>query len=221
MEQIGPETSARLRAAGVTRSVASGSAVFREGDPANAAFIVTEGLFKVTQWAGQGRVVLLGLRGPGSIVGEQGVIDAQPRSATMVALQDSQVLSVAKAEFLEIIATRGDLAIAMLEQLSRRLRETSRHLADRAAADPEARVAARILELIDDETLGQIATSNGRPIAVPLPISQQELADWAGLSREGVVKVLRAFRVAGWIETARKRIVIHDFDALRGRATGA
>ncbi len=220
MEQIEPETAERLRAAGLPRSVVRGSTLFREGDPANATFIVTDGQFKATQWAGNGRVVLLGLRGPGSIVGEQGVLDAQPRSATIVALRDSRVLSIAKAAFLEIVATRGDLAIALLEQLSRRLRESSRLLADRVAADPGARVAARVIELIDDETLSRIATEPPSPIAVPLPISQQELADWAGLSREGVVKALRAFRQAGWIETARKRIVIHDFDALRARATG-
>ncbi len=220
MEQIEADTAARLRAAGLPRTVARGSTVFREGDPANAAFVVTDGLLKVTQWAGNGRVVLLGLRGPGTIVGEQGVLDAQPRSATVVALVDSAVLSIAKAEFLQLVVTSGDLAIAMLGQLSRRLRETSRHLADRAAADPASRVAARLLELIDDDTLGRIAAANGSPIAVPLPISQQELADWAGLSREAVVKVLRGFRTAGWIETARKQIVIHDFDALRAQATG-
>ena len=218
LDQLTAATADRLRQSGVPRSVARGSAVFHEGDRSAAAFLVTTGLLKAVRGAGGGRVVLLGLRGRGAILGEQGVLDDQPRSASVIAIEDSEVLTIDGRVFKKILADHSDLAMALLQLLSRRLRETSGHLANRSAADPGANVAGRIIDLIDNEALARIAVANGAPIAVRLPISQQELADWVGLSREGVVKTLRSFREAGWIETARKQVIIHDFDALRSRA---
>ena len=206
----------QLRAVGRRRDLARGEAIFREGETADSVVIVLEGHVKVIATAIEGREIVLGVRGPGELLGDLSAIDGGPRSATVSALDAAGVLIIPRAEFRAFLDRHPRAAVPMLELLARRLREASAREVEFGSPDTLGRVAARLVELVD-----AYGEETGGVVDVALPLTQQELADWTSLSREAVVKALQAFRELGWIETARRRIIVRDLGALRDRAARA
>jgi CRP-like cAMP-binding protein len=157
---------------------------------------------------------VLTFRGPGARLGDQALIEASPRSASVIAVEQVALLVVAPSAFRSFMASHPDVALAMLAVLSSRLRESDRRISEYAAADTLGRVCARLVELCD--TQGEVAGERG--VRITLPISQEELAGWAGASLESTAKALRQLRSLGWVGTGRRTIEVHDLAALRGRA---
>jgi CRP/FNR family transcriptional regulator, cyclic AMP receptor protein len=124
-----------------------------------------------------------------------------------------EVLAIAASDFRKFLAENPRASLALIVMLSRRLRDADQKRVEFAADDTMTRVAARIVEL--SERFGDEGTQG---FEIELPISQEELAGWTGCSRDSVVKALQAMRGLGWIETQRRRIVVHDVEALRQRA---
>ena len=144
------------------------------------------------------------------------MIDGSPRSATAATLTESRVLVVPAGPFNDLIASTGDLATVMVRRLSRRLRALTDQFMEASAHSAVSRVAARLVELL---LLTERESED--PIELRLPITQEELAQWAGLSREGAVKGIGELRAAGIIETGRRRMTILDREALGSVATRA
>jgi CRP-like cAMP-binding protein len=157
--------------------------------------------------------VVLGLRGPGDLLGELGALDGQPRSASAIALDEVEALVLPAADFKTFLEAHPRAALAILEMLATRLRDADRKRVEFAAQDSLSRVAARIVELSD-----RFGVEHDEVIQIELPISQEELAGWTGCSRDSVVKALQTMRGLGWLETERRRITVRDLDALRRRA---
>lgn len=161
-----------------------------------------------------GKEVVLAFRGPGDLLGELSAIDGQPRSASVEAIESVEALAIATADFRAFLVEHPEIALMLLEKLSRRLRDADRKRVEYGAHDTVGRVAARLLELADE-----YGEEDARGISIGLPLSQEELAGWTGSSREAVSKALRTLRGAGWVVTERRRITVCDPEALRRRST--
>ena len=191
----------------------AGSTVLHQGEPGDRVVLIRTGRAKITYVGPDGRDTLLRLCGPGDLVGELSVLDDEPRSSSVTALEPLDGLVLAGSDFIAALHAHPAAAVALLRDLSRRFRDANRKRIEFGASDAVARVAARLLELAD-----LYAAPTGGPTEVLLPISQEELAGWCGCSREAVVKALHALRELGWIETGRRRVTILDRAALEDRA---
>jgi CRP/FNR family transcriptional regulator, cyclic AMP receptor protein len=203
-----------LEAIARRESADRGDVLLSRGEAADRVIVLERGRVKVSIATASGREAVLTFRGPGALLGDQSLVDAAPRSATVTAVEPVEVLVVAASAFRAYLGSHPAVALAMLATLSTRLREADRRLAEYAAADTLGRICARLVELC--ETEGDL---DGRgSVRITLPITQEELAGWTGASIEATAKALRALRSLGWVETGRRAIEVHDLAALRQRA---
>lgn len=211
LERVSAETRRAVLSAGREIIIANGSFVLHDGEPGTAAFYVVAGLLKIAKTSPGGRVSVVGLRGPGAIVGELAMLAPAPRSSSLQAIGRTRVLRIEHRELESLIADHPDLARMLLEDLAVRLRESTSHLHEIMTANAVTRMAARLAQLASD-------VNSDEEVAIALPVSQRELGEWAGLSRAGAVKALRMLREREVIETARLSIVVKDLPALRAIA---
>jgi CRP/FNR family cyclic AMP-dependent transcriptional regulator len=197
---------------GVNRDFARGAALFHERGAPDRVYVVFSGFIKLSRLSDVGREVILAIRGPGDLLGEQSAIDGTPRSATAVTLDPVSALVLSDADFLAFLRDEPHVALVVLRTLSHRLREADLMRVELSVQDTVARVAARITELAE-----RFGNETGGNVVIELPISQEELAGWTGCSRDSVVKALQTMRGLGWIETARRRITVFELDELRHR----
>jgi CRP/FNR family cyclic AMP-dependent transcriptional regulator len=210
---IGPGERDRLLALGVRRAFPVQSALMFEGEPDTRVMLLLSGRVKVTRVDQDGREVLLSIRDPGDVLGELAVIDREPRVASVQALEDVDVSIVPAETFRSYLETTPRVAVALLEVVGRRFREATVKRAQFTASDTMGRLAARITELA--ERYGERSDDG---VHIDSPLSQEELAQWAGASRAGVAQALQAFRELGWVQTGRRELIVRDPDALRARA---
>jgi CRP/FNR family cyclic AMP-dependent transcriptional regulator len=215
LDSLGANDREALLAAGRLRSWQAGEVLFREGDAATGALLITAGLVKVHKHGRDGDEVILSLCGPGDLLGEVSVAAAASRSADASALLAVQALSVPVAELRALLARQPRIALALLELVLARLRVADQRRLEFASAESLPRVTSRLLELV--ERFG-VAGADGT-LTVEMPISQEELASWAAASRESTARALRTLRTLGLIETHRKRLVVRDLEALRHHAS--
>jgi CRP-like cAMP-binding protein len=214
VEGMSPAAAAELERLGGRRRYASGEILFLEGDPAGEVLVLLSGEVKISVGSVEGREVILDVLEPGALIGELSAIDGEPRSATVVALSAVEVLAVAAGSFNGFLDRHSDVLRQLLMEVIHRLRLRVRHQLEFGAGDALGRVCARLEELA-----GRYGQDDGGAVIIRSPVSQSELAAWTGLSREAVVKALRALRQLGWIENRGRRIVIRDPDSVRERAT--
>lgn len=211
--RLEPADVAALGARGTSRTTRAGAVLFVEGEAGGGVVLLRRGLVKVVRASSAGRDVLLALRGPGDLIGEQSALDGGERSATAVCASACDLVVVAPAAFRAVLLERPTLALQLAAELSRRLRDADGKRSEHGSADVPARLAGRLVELA--ERFGE-PEEDGLRIAVPL--SQEELAGWTGASREAVAAALRGLRERGWVSTGRRTITVHDLSAVRQRA---
>ena len=199
---------------GTARRAKRGEAILTQVQVADKVVVVLDGRVKTTTSTTGGDRALLAFRGPGALLGEQALLDGSPRAATIVAVEPVEYLVVAASAFKAYVAQRPRVAFVLLANLSLRLRDSDRRLAQFAGADTLARVSARLVELCEEH--GEPG-ANGT-ITITLPLTQEELASWTGASLEATAKALRTARRLGWIATGRRTITVHDLEAMRARA---
>ena len=213
---LGAEDVAELRRRAARRRYGLGEQLLVQGREADGVHILLEGRVRVVATRRDGRELLLALRGPGDTLGELASFDPAPRMATVIALEPVSTLLVSASEFVGFLHQRPELLQAMLQLLVRRLRESDRRLVEARGDDTLTRVAGRLLEL---------GASYGTPgeagLDLDVPLSQEQLAAWVGVSREAVSLALRALRERGAVTTGRMRITLVDIDLLREAAIAA
>src|SRR3954451_8233114 len=208
-----PHQAEDLRARGIARHFRKGQAIFHQGGTSDRVVVLLKGRVKVSTLSDEGREIVLAFRGPGDLLGELSAIDGQPRSASVAAIEPVEALAVTAIDFRAFLSEHPEVALFLLETVSRRLRDADRKRVEFGAHDTIGRVAARLLELAEE--YGQ---QDPRGIRIGLPLSQEELAGWTGASREAVSKALQALRRPGWVVTERRRIIVCDSEALRRRS---
>jgi len=207
-------TVALLREEGRPRRFRSGATLFHEGDHSDWIGLVLKGRVKVSCYGADGRERLVAVVGPGELLGELSAIDSEPRSATATALEPLDVHVLTSDEFVALLEKNPAATLGILRSVIGRLRESDKRRVEFGALDTVGRIGRLIIELA--ERYGEETDS---AIRIRLPLSQEELAGWAGASREAVVKALRQMRSRGWIETGRREIRVLDLPALVRRSS--
>jgi CRP/FNR family cyclic AMP-dependent transcriptional regulator len=210
---LAPQDAAELRARAGTRRYRTGQALMHEGQIGEELMILVAGRVKITCTTAEGKEVVLAFRQPGDLLGELAVLDDRPRSSSVVALEPAEALVLSASEFRAVVTSRPLIALELLRLLSRRFRDADRMRIEFAAAQTLTRVATRLVELAQ-----QYGEPDDGAVVIDLPISQEELAAWAGSSREAVAKALHALREMGLVVTDRRRITVSDLDGLRRQA---
>lgn len=216
LPDLTPRVRDRFLAAGIQRRYPARSYLFHEFDEASSVFLVERGLLRVDHTTRSGRRVLLDLASRGEFIGDLAAIDHQPRSATVSTVDEAQVICVTGSDFRALLRDEPSLSSAVLVRVIRRFRSLSNQLVEATSLSASARVAARLVRLIE---ITEAGPTDGAPFDLKLPITQEELGQWAGLSREGTVKGMGELRREGFIETGRRRVRVLDLEGLRSEAT--
>jgi CRP-like cAMP-binding protein len=198
---------------GVRRHFASGAALMFQDEHEDRVIVLLEGRVKATRVDQDGRELLLSIRDPGDLLGELAFVDGQPRIATVIALEAVEALITPAGDFRRHLETTPRVAVVLLEIMTRRFRDATIKNTEFRASDTMGRLAARILELAD-----RYGAPSEDGISLVSPLSQEELAAWAGASRAGAAEAMRALRELGWVQTDRRRLIVKDLAALRDRA---
>ncbi|MDD2818622.1 MAG: Crp/Fnr family transcriptional regulator [Candidatus Nanopelagicales bacterium] len=207
------EGAAALRASLVERNVVKGEVLFAEGEPGDRMYVIVEGKVKLGQTSVDGRESLLAVLGPAEMFGELSLFDPGTRTSTATALTDAIVLGLGNDQLRPWLAGRPEVAAALLQALARRLRRTNEAMADLVFSDVPGRVAKALMEL--GEKFGTI-TPDG--LMVTHDMTQEELAQLVGASRETVNKALADFAQRGWIRLESRQVLILDVERLGKRA---
>jgi CRP/FNR family transcriptional regulator, cyclic AMP receptor protein len=214
LAELPPGAAEELRRLGARRRFPAGAVLFVEGDPAHEALVLLSGAVKVSVGSTEGKEIVLEVFEAGALLGELSVIDGRPRSATVTALTPVEVLAVASGSFNDFLDRHPRVLRRLLVGVIGRLRSRVRHQLEFGAGDALGRVCARLADLAD-----RYGEQEADAVVVHSPVNQSELASWTGLSREAVVKALRALRQLEWIDVQGRTFVVRDLDRLRGRAT--
>lgn len=198
---------------GVRRTFRRGAFLMTEGEASDHVIVLLGGRAKISSYTAEGKEVVLAVRGPGDLLGELSAFDGEPRLATVSALEPIEALIIPSERFTRFLEDHPRLAILLLQNMTRRLRESDRKRVEFGAYDTPGRVARRLIELVE-----RYGETEGANVRISLSLTQDELAGWTGSSREAVSKALREFRDRGWVTTGRRSIVVLDVDALKTRA---
>lgn len=188
-----------------------GEHLFRQGDEGTALYIIVQGRIKISLSKRTDNVTLA-ILGQGEFLGEMALLDELPRSADAIALEETQLYILNRKDFLSFLAGNTHTVYAILNSLSRRLRRMDDQLAEMCFLNLSARLAKQLVELAETQKPG-----GGDPNTRDLNISQQELGNILGASRESINKELKILRDKGVVETSRNAIRILDLEALRKR----
>ena len=197
-----PEEQLRMLTVVVARkSVSRSTTVMAGGDATDSLYIVLSGRLKVMMSDSEGKEVILAILGPGEFFGEMGLIDDSPRSASVVAMESCELLSVTKRDFKKCLAENFEMSMAVMRGLVRRLREADRKIGSLALLDVYGRVARLLLDMSE--------TVNGEKV-VTKRLPKQDIAKMIGASREMVSRVMKDLQMGGYIEVRGSTIVLRD-----------
>ncbi|MEO7059229.1 MAG: Crp/Fnr family transcriptional regulator [Lapillicoccus sp.] len=203
---------ALLTGMGTTR-MERGDVLFREGDPGDTLYVIGEGKVKLGRTSADGRENLVAILGPGEMFGELSLFDPGPRTMTATAVAETQLMGLGNESLTGLLSGRPEVSKALLAALAQRLRRTNEHLADLVFTDVPGRVAKALLDL---------ASRFGRPVEEGVMVShdltQEELAQLVGASRETVNKALADFATRGWIKLEARAVLLLDVERLQRRA---
>lgn len=197
-----PDEQLRMLAAVVTRrSAPRATTIMAGGDSTDSLYIVLAGRLKVMMSDSEGKEVILCLLGPGEYFGEMGLIDDEPRSASVVTIEPCELLAVAKRDFKKCLAENFEMAQAVMRGLVRRLREADRKIGSLALLDVYGRVARLLLDMSEDVNGEKVVTKR---------LPKQDIAKMIGASREMVSRVMKDLQMGGYIEVRGSAIVLRD-----------
>jgi len=212
-EGLSEEDARALRGGVLLVNLDRGERLFTEGDKGDKLYIILSGKIKLTKAAPDGRENLQSVHGSGEMFGELSLFDPVPRTASATAVTDAELAGLAHDDLRTWLSTRPEVAMHLLQALAQRLRRINDVKADLVFTDVPGRVAKALLDLA--ERFG-VQTPDG--IQVNHDLTQEELAQLVGASRETVNKALADFAARGWIQLAAKSVLVTDADRLRKRA---
>lgn len=204
-------TLQRLLSCATTRKVRRGTTVFAKGDAGTQLIAVLSGRVKIVVSSPDGREAVLNVVHEGEIFGEIALFDGCPRTAGAIAINDCELLSIDRRHFLPLVRDQPDVAIRLIEILCARLRRSSEQYEDVMFLNLRARVAKLLLRLADE-----VEGPQPRKVVV----TQQEMSQMAGLSRESINKQLRAWAQAKWVRLQRGGVLVLRPEALANIVDG-
>lgn len=190
------------------RAYPRNSVILFEDDPGDALYVVANGQVKVVLIGEDGREVILSVMGPGEFFGEMSLLDDEPRSAHVIAMEDSSLAVLRREDFEGLLTSSPQIALALLRELSRRLRRADEKVGSLVLLDVQGRVARLLLDMAGEEG-GERITRR---------LTHHTIAQMIGSSRETVSRTMRDLTDKGLIAVQRRDIVIRDRAALEAAA---
>ncbi len=187
-----------------------GALIASKGDPGNNLFAVISGTVKISISSPDGRNAILNLIGPGEIFGEIAVLDGAPRSADATANTNCEIFIIDRRDFLPFVRSQPALAMKFIELLCARLRWTSDQVEQVILQDLPGRLASALIGLAEKRKL--------EPESRTIAITQQEISEMVGMTRESINKQLRVWAARSWVRLEHGAIVVLDAAALRDLA---
>lgn len=184
--------------------------ILKEDEAGTALFVIVSGKVKVARTSADGKEVILTILCENDFFGEMAILDGQTRSATVIAMEDTELFIIQRNDFLNLLSTHPEVSIALLQELTKRLRAADVKIKALSLKDAEGKVATVLLQLADD--IGKI--KHGQVELENLP-NQQDLANMAGTSRETISRTLHAFAKKGLIEIDGSKIRIIDYEKFK------
>ena len=212
-EALDDDSAAALKAGVTVVELSRAQRLFEEGVSGNQLYVILDGKIKLTRAAADGRENLLSVLGPGEMFGELSLFDPRPRTASATAVTDSRLAALAHDDLRSWLTGRPDVALHLLRALAQRLRRANDVMADLVFTDVPGRVAKALLDLSD-----RFGTPQEDGLQVNHDLTQEELAQLVGASRETVNKALADFAARGWLQLSAKSVLLIEPERLRKRS---
>jgi CRP/FNR family transcriptional regulator, cyclic AMP receptor protein len=200
---LGPALIEQLSAHAATKRIKRGTTIFSKGDQGSCLYAVSSGQVKITVPSGEGKDAVFNLIGPGQIFGEIALLDGGQRTADAVAARDTELIVIDRRDFIPLVHREPEIAIKLIEILCSRLRNTSEQVEDVIFLDLPARLAKTLLRLAGAE-----------PRDHKVAITQSELGQIIGVSREATNRQLREWEKSKWVKLEAGGVMLLRPDAL-------
>jgi CRP-like cAMP-binding protein len=210
-ETLAPDDLRRVAEVAVRRRFDAQQVIFREGDESDTCYVVRRGHARAVRENADGRTIALAHFGPGDIFGELAMFDDERRSATIETLDPVEAVAVAGSDMRRLLREHPDIAVKLVIALGRRLREANERLTRQSFQTVQSRVAVVLGQLVEQAR----SEGSGGERDVLVKITQSDIAQLAGSSRESASRFLAVLERAGIITQGRGRITVHDPEALK------
>jgi CRP-like cAMP-binding protein len=213
VQGLAPDTAAAFIEQLRLQEYPRGHTIYAEGEPGRSLYIVVTGKVKIGRRSPDGREKLLAIMGPSDMFGALSTFDPGPRTATATAITAACVATMDRDTLRDWIKDRPEISERLLQVLARRLRRTDDHVTDLIFTDVPGRVAKQLLQFAQ-----QFGRHEGGTLVVKHDLTQEEIAQLVGASRETINKAMSDFAQRGWIELDAKTVRIRDPERLARRA---
>lgn len=185
----------------ITKTFSKNTIIINEGDESDSLYVILSGTVKIFLSDEEGKEIILNTQGPNEYFGELALIDDAPRSASVMTLDDCKVSIILKRDFEEYISKNPEICFRLIRGLTKRLRRLTDNVKSLALMDVYGRVARTLIELSED--------LDGKKI-VQQKLTQRDIANMVGASREMVSRILRDLSTGGYITVEKKHITINE-----------
>ncbi|NOX19333.1 MAG: Crp/Fnr family transcriptional regulator [Chlorobi bacterium] len=204
------ETMAKIARIGTLKKYSKDSLILLEDEVGSALFVILKGRVKVARNSSDGKEVILTILNESDFFGEMAILDGLTRSASVISMEDSEVFLIHRSDFLLLLKQYPEISIALLQELTRRLRVSDIKIKALSLKDAEGKVATVLLQIADD--VGRI--KNGIVEIEKLPV-QQDLANLAGTSRETISRTIHNFAKKGLVELEGSKLRILNYEKFK------
>ena len=201
-----------LRASMDSVKINKGGILFKEGDEGEHVYVILDGKLKLGTSSTDGRENLLSILGPGEMFGELSLFDPGPRTSTATAVTDAKLLSLSHEKLIPWLKGNPEVSLHLLARLAQRLRRTNEAVGDLVFSDVPGRVAKALIDLGN-----RFGKQSDEGLFVHHDLTQEELAQLVGASRETVNKALADFAGRGWLKLDGRAVLITDLERLEKR----
>lgn len=208
--EIPMETVEKIEKIGTRKLHKKNDVILMEDEVGTALFVIITGKVKVARTSTDGREVILTILSESDFFGEMAILDGQTRSATVVAIEDTELFLIQRNDFINLLREYPEVAISLLQELTKRLRSADAKIKALSLKDAEGKVATVLLQLADD--VGRI--KHGKVEIEKLPL-QQDLANMAGTSRETISRTIHSFAKKGLVELDGNKLRITDYEKFK------
>jgi CRP/FNR family transcriptional regulator, cyclic AMP receptor protein len=209
--ELPDEALEKIEKTGSSKSFKKNEVILMEEESGTALFVIVSGKVKVARSSNDGREVILTILTDSDFFGEMAILDGLARSASVVAIEDTELFMLQRNDFMILLREHPEISIVLLQELTRRLRAADMKIKALSLKDAEGKVASVLLQLADE--VGKI--KQGKVEIDKLPL-QQDLANMAGTSRETISRTLHSFAKKGLIEMDGSKLRILDYEKFKG-----
>lgn len=202
---VSPEALESIASLLIERSFPKHKTIVEEGAPGDYMYIIVEGRVKVTKLSGDGREKILELLEQGDFFGEMSLLDDAPRSASVKAMSAVRILALARNDFIRLLARSPDLALSVIQELTRRLRQIDEQASSLSFQRVKERTMGLLVRLAREES--SLPGRRKTPV-----LTHQQIADMIGTSRETVTRALKGLKAEGWLAQEGKHYLVPSED---------